>query len=57
MPRAGLTPDLVIDAAVRQPDGASVQKTFKATLTRARMKNTDGSDVVGRWILTNLVPA
>lgn len=49
--------DLVIDATVRQPDGATVQKNFKVTLSRARMKNTDGSDIVGRWILTNLVPA
>ena len=49
--------DLVIDATVRQPDGATVQKNFKATLSRARMKGTDGSDIVGRWILTNLVPA
>jgi hypothetical protein len=49
--------DLVIDATVRQPDGATVQKNFKVTLSRARMKNTDGSDIDGRWILTNLVPA
>jgi hypothetical protein len=49
--------DLVIDATVRQPDGTTVQKNFKATLSRARMKNTDGGDIVGRWILTGLVPA
>ena len=49
--------DLVIDASVRQPDGATVQKTFKATVSRARMKGADGSDVVGRWILTGLAPA
>jgi hypothetical protein len=49
--------DLVIDASVKQPDGATVQKNFKATVSRARMKNADGSDVVGRWILTGLAPA
>ncbi len=49
--------DLVIDANVRQPDGTTAQKKFKVTLSRARMKNTDGSDIVGRWILTNLAPA
>ena len=49
--------DLVIDASVRQPDGATVQKNFKATVSRAKMKNADGSDVVGRWILTGLAPA
>jgi hypothetical protein len=49
--------DLVIDASVRQPDGATVQKNFKATVSRARMKNADGSDIVGRWILTGLAPA
>ena len=49
--------DLVIDASVRQPDGTAVQKNFKATVSRAKMKNADGSDLVGRWILTGLVPA
>jgi hypothetical protein len=49
--------DLVIDATVRQPDGATVQKNLKATVSRARMKNADGSDILGRWILTGLVPA
>jgi hypothetical protein len=49
--------DLVIDASVKQPDGATVQKNFKATVSRARMKNADGSEVVGRWILTGLAPA
>jgi hypothetical protein len=49
--------DLIIDATVRQPDGATVQKNLKATLSRARMKNTDGTDITGRWILTGLAPA
>jgi hypothetical protein len=49
--------DMIIDASVKQPDGATVQKNFKATVSRARMKNADGSDVVGRWILTGLAPA
>jgi hypothetical protein len=49
--------DMIIDASVKQPDGATVQKNFKATVSRAKMKNADGSDVVGRWILTGLAPA
>lgn len=52
-----LSKDLVIDASVRQPDGTTVQKNFKATVSRAKMKNADGSDILGRWILTGLVPA
>jgi hypothetical protein len=49
--------DLVIDASVRQPDGNTVQKNLKATVSRAKMKGADGSDILGRWILTGLVPA
>lgn len=49
--------DLVIDATVKQPDGNTVQKKLKATVSRARMKNADGTDILGRWILTGLAPA
>jgi hypothetical protein len=49
--------DLVIDASVKQPDGTTVQKNLKATVSRARMKGTDGADILGRWIITGLVPA
>ena len=49
--------DLVLDATVRQPDGSTVQKNLKATVSRAKMKNADGSDILGRWIITGLVPA
>jgi hypothetical protein len=49
--------DLVIDASVKQPDGTTVQKNLKATVSRAKMRNADGSDILGRWILTGLGPA
>jgi hypothetical protein len=49
--------DLVIDATVRQPDGATVQKSLKAVVQQARGKDASGQDIVGRWILTGLGPA
>lgn len=52
-----VTKDVVIEADVRAPDGASSTKTMKAVMQRARMKGADGRDLVGRWILTGLGPA
>jgi hypothetical protein len=49
--------DLVINATVRQPDGATTTKTLKAVVQRAKMKDTSGKEVVGRWIVTAVGPA
>ena len=49
--------DVVINATVRQPDGATTTKTLKAVMSRAKMKDAGGKEVVGRWILTALGPA
>ena len=49
--------DVVINATVRQPDGATTTKTLKAVVSRATMKDASGKDVVGRWIITALGPA
>ena len=49
--------DVMIDATVRQPDGTTVQKTMKAVIQQARMKDASGQAVTGRWILTGLEPA
>lgn len=49
--------DVVINATVRQPDGATTTKTLKAVVSRAKMKDAGGKEVVGRWILTALGPA
>lgn len=52
-----VTKDVVIEAEVRAPDGATSTKTMKAVMQRARMKDAGGKDIVGRWILTGLGPA
>ena len=49
--------DVVINATVRQPDGATTTKALKAVVSRATMKDASGKDVVGRWIITALGPA
>jgi hypothetical protein len=49
--------DIVIDATVRQPDGSTSSKTLKAVVSRAKMKDANGKEIVGRWIITALGPA
>jgi len=49
--------DIVIDATVRQPDGSTTSKTLKAVVSRAKMKDANGREIVGRWIITALGPA
>ena len=49
--------DIVIDATVRQPDGSTASKTLKAVVSRAKMKDANGQEIVGRWIITALGPA
>ena len=49
--------DVVINATVRQPDGATTTKTLKAVLSRATMKDASGQAIVGRWVITALGPA
>lgn len=49
--------DVVINATVRQPDGATATKALKAVVQRAKVKDTGGQEVVGRWIVTAVGPA
>lgn len=49
--------DVVIDATVRQPDGTTTTKNLKAVVSRAKMKDAGGQDVVGRWVITAIGPA
>lgn len=49
--------DVVFNAPVRQPDGTTTTKPMKAVLSRARMKDASGTEIVGRWIITALGPA
>ncbi len=44
--------DVVINATVRQPDGATTTKTLKAVVSRAKMKDASGQEIVGRWVIT-----
>lgn len=48
--------DVVINATVRQPDGATATKALKAVVSRAKMKDASGKEIVGRWIITALGP-
>jgi len=48
--------DIVIDATVRQPDGSTTSKRLKAVVSRAKMKDANGQEIVGRWIITALGP-
>ena len=49
--------DVVINATVRQPDGTTTTKNLKAVVSRAKMKDAGGQDVVGRWVITAIGPA
>ena len=49
--------DVVINATVRQPDGTTTTKNLKAVVSRAKMKDAGGQDVVGRWVVTAIGPA
>jgi hypothetical protein len=49
--------DVVVNATVRQPDGGTTTKPLKAVVQRAKMKDTSGKEVVGRWIVTAVGPA
>jgi hypothetical protein len=49
--------DVVINATVKQPDGATTTKMLKAVVSRAKMKDASGQEIVGRWVITGLGPA
>jgi hypothetical protein len=48
--------DVTVAATVRGPDGATSQKNFVVTLSRAVVKGASG-DRTGKWIVTNVKPA
>jgi predicted transcriptional regulator len=52
-----VTKDVTIDAKVKMPDGATVEKQLVVTIQRATLKNVVGkdgkaADYVGRWVIT-----
>ncbi len=51
------TKDITIEGTVRSPDAQSVKKTFVFTMQQARMKRADGTDLLGRWIITGFKEA
>jgi hypothetical protein len=44
--------DVRLDATVRTPAGTVKQQLLAATLTRVRLPDRDGREIVGRWIVT-----
>ena len=49
--------DVVINASVRDPKGQVSTRRLIATFQRPRMKDENGRDLIGRWIITSLKPA
>ncbi|HEX7086028.1 MAG TPA: hypothetical protein VF198_06665 [Vicinamibacterales bacterium] len=48
--------DVRILAEVRQPDGATVERTYLIGMQRAEMKDSQGQELSGRWIVTSIEP-
>lgn len=49
------TKELTIEANVRPPEGGpTVKKTFVMVLQRAVLKDEQGQDITGRWMITKL---
>jgi hypothetical protein len=51
------TKEVTLNATVRDPSGGTTNKTLKALLQRARMKDQGGKELVGRWIVASVKPA
>jgi hypothetical protein len=49
--------DISVAATVRGPDGATSQKNLVVTVQRAVVKNANGGDRNGKWIITSVKPA
>lgn len=49
--------DIVVNATVKQPDGATTTKPLKATVQRAKMTDATGKEMLGRWIVTAIGPS
>jgi len=48
-----VTRDVTITGKVKPPTGETVEKTFVFTISQATLKNVNGKDFVGRWIITD----
>jgi hypothetical protein len=44
--------DITIEGKVKPPTGDTVTKTFIFTMQRATLKNVNGKDKVGQWVIT-----
>jgi hypothetical protein len=47
-----ITRDVTITGKVKPPTGETVEKTYIFTISQATLKNVNGKDFVGRWIIT-----
>ena len=52
-----LSKEITIEGTVKTPAGASEKKTFVFAMQRAKMKKADGTDLLGRWIITGFKEA
>jgi hypothetical protein len=52
-----VTKEVTINATVRDPKGQTAAQPLKATLQRALMKDENGKELKGRWIVTSVNPA
>jgi len=48
-----VTREVTITGKVKPPTGETVEKTFVFTISQATLKNVNGKDFVGRWIITD----
>jgi hypothetical protein len=46
------TKEVTIEGRVKPPTGETVTKTFIFTMQRATLKNVNGKDKVGQWVIT-----
>jgi len=49
--------DVTITGRVTPPTGAAGDKTYVFTMQRATLKNVNGKDMVGRWVITGKAEA
>ena len=44
--------EITINGTVKAPDGTNEKRSYVCTMQQARMKKADGTDLMGRWIIT-----
>ena len=52
-----ISKEIVINASVRDPSGQTVERNLVAVLQRPQVKDENGEDLLGRWIVTSVKPS